>query len=259
MQRRFFGLFGMLSKSEISFIKSLHLKKYRKDHNLFIAEGFKSVSEFNHSDYTIETVYCTAALLPKLGKFSQKIKLIEVTEAELSKVSALTTPQGVLATIQIPAKTEISAQDFESTFTLVLDGIQDPGNLGTIIRTADWFGFTQIVCSEDTVEAYNPKVVQATMGSLSRIKIHYANLEEVLRNQRIPIYGGLLNGISIYDADFGNEGLIILGNEGKGISPNIQELISQAITIPRFGEAESLNVAVSAAIFCSELKRKSVK
>ncbi|HEY1024844.1 MAG TPA: RNA methyltransferase [Sphingobacteriaceae bacterium] len=259
MQRRFFGLFGMLSKSEISFIKSLHLKKYRKDHNLFIAEGFKSVSEFINSDYTIETIYCTAALLPKLYKFSRKIKLVEITEAEISKVTALTTPQGVLATIRIPTRTEISAEGLKNAFTLVLDGVQDPGNLGTIIRTADWFGFTQILCSGDTVEVYNPKVVQATMGSLSRMKIHYTDLEKTLSTSGLPIFGALLNGTSVYEVDFGKEGLIVLGNEGKGITPAVQQIITEAVTIPRFGDAESLNVAVSSAIFCSEIKRKSIK
>jgi len=246
----------MLSKSEISFIKSLHQKKFRKDHHLFLAEGFKSVTEFLDSGYHTDTVYCTKALLPKLDKFSHKIKLIEITEAELEKISTLTTPQGILATIRIPSKTEIEPESFKNRFTLVLDGVQDPGNLGTIIRTADWFGFSRILCSLDTVEAYNPKVVQATMGSLSRMEIHYANLEELLPKLKVPFFGALLDGTSIYDLDFGHEGLIILGNEGKGISPEIQSQITQAVTIPRFGGAESLNVAVSAAIFCSELKRK---
>lgn len=246
----------MLSKSEISFIKSLHQKKFRKDHHLFLAEGFKSVTEFLDSDYHTDTVYCTKALLPKLDKFSHKIKLIEITEAELGKISTLTTPQGILATIRIPSKTEIDLESFKNRFTLVLDGVQDPGNLGTIIRTADWFGFSRILCSMDSVEAYNPKVVQATMGSLSRMEIHYADLEELLPRIKVPFFGALLDGTSIYEVDFGQEGLIILGNEGKGISPKIQSQITRAVTIPRFGGAESLNVAVSAAIFCSELKRK---
>lgn len=246
----------MLSKSEISFIKSLHQKKFRKEHRLFLAEGFKSVTEFLDSDYHTETVYCTKALLPKLDKFSHKIKLIELTEAELGKISTLTTPQGILATIRIPSKTEIHPESFNNQFTLVLDGIQDPGNLGTIIRTADWFGFKRILCSMDTVEAYNPKVVQATMGSLARMEIHYADLQALLPQLKLPCYGALLDGVSIYETDFGKEGLIILGNEGQGIRAEIQSQITRAVTIPRFGAAESLNVAVSAAIFCSELKRK---
>jgi RNA methyltransferase, TrmH family len=246
----------MLSKSEISFIKSLHQKKFRKDHHLFLAEGLKSVTEFINSGYLIHTVYYTQALLPKLDKFSHKIKLVEVTESELGKISTLTTPQDILATIRIPSTTVIEPESFRNQFTLVLDGIQDPGNLGTIIRTADWFGIRQILCSRDTVEAYNPKVVQATMGSLSRIKLMYGDLEDVLTSVDIPYYGALLDGESIYEVDFGTEGLIILGNEGKGISEAIRSKITHAVTIPRFGEAESLNVAVSAAIFCSELKRK---
>jgi RNA methyltransferase, TrmH family len=246
----------MLSKSEISFIKSLHQKKFRKDHHLFLAEGLKSVTEFIHSGYHTRTIYCTPALIPKLDKFSHKIKLVEVTDAELEKISTLTTPQGILATIQIPSKTAIDPESFRNQFTLVLDGVQDPGNLGTIIRTADWFGFKQVLCSEDTVEAYNPKVVQATMGSLSRMKVLYGDLAEIFDQVPLPRYGALLNGTSVYETAFGTEGFLILGNEGKGISDPILAKITNAVTIPRFGEAESLNVAVSAAIFCSELKRK---
>ncbi|HEY0896161.1 MAG TPA: RNA methyltransferase [Sphingobacteriaceae bacterium] len=246
----------MLSKSEISFIKSLHQKKFRKDHHLFLAEGLKSVTEFIDSGYHTRTIYCTPALIPKLDKFSHKIKLVEVTDAELGKISTQTTPQGILATIQIPSKTAIEPESFRNQFTLVLDGIQDPGNLGTIIRTADWFGFKQILCSEDTVEAYNPKVVQATMGSLSRMKVLYGDLTEILDQVPVPLYGALLDGTSVYETEFGAEGFLILGNEGKGISEVIRGKITNAVTIPRFGEAESLNVAVSAAIFCSELKRK---
>ncbi len=246
----------MLSKSEISFIKSLHQKKFRKEHHLFLAEGLKSVTEFMHSGYQTRTIYCTPALLPKLDKFSHKIKLIEVTDAELEKISTLTTPQGVLATIQIPSKTAIEPESFRNQFTLVLDGVQDPGNLGTIIRTADWFGFTQVLCSEDTVEAYNPKVVQATMGSLSRMKVMYGDLAAVLDQVPVPRYGALLDGTSVYETEFGTEGFVILGNEGQGISQLIRQKITHAVTIPRFGGAESLNVAVSAAIFCAELRRK---
>jgi len=141
----------------------------------------------------------------------------------------------------------------------MLDGLQDPGNLGTIIRTADWFGLTQIICSEDTVDVYNPKVVQATMGSLSRIKVHYANLLFLLPQIKQPVFGAMLNGENIYQTNFGTEGVIILGNEGNGIRPEIQQLIRRKITIPQLGKAESLNVAIAAAVFCNEASRNKLK
>ncbi len=245
----------MISKSQISFVKSLHQKKIRKEYGLFIVEGIKSVTDFIHSDYTIDAIFCTANLIPKLVNLSQKVKLNEITDAELKKISTLSTPQQILAIIKFPVETSINSEILNNTFTIVLDGIQDPGNLGTIIRTADWFGFKQIICSEDTVEAYNPKTVQATMGSLSRIKVSYTNLSAFLEYVKIPVYGALLSGQSIYNTDFKNEGLIVLGNEGNGISEAVLKYIKQPITIPRFGAAESLNVAISAAIFCSEIKR----
>lgn len=141
----------------------------------------------------------------------------------------------------------------------MLDDVQDPGNLGTIIRTADWFGIDHIICSEQTVEVYNPKTVQATMGSLARMNIFYTDLEAFIEEAKLPVYGALLNGNSIYDMDWGNEGLILLGNEGHGISEKLIKKITTPVTIPRIGQAESLNVAVSAAIFCSELGKLSLK
>jgi TrmH family RNA methyltransferase len=246
----------MLSKSQISFINALNQKKARKEHGLFIAEGIKSVTEFLHSDYSVDTIFCTSAAIPKMGKLSRKIKLQEVTETELKKISSLTTPQQALALIKTPERTTIESLSLANRFTLVLDGVQDPGNLGTIIRTADWFGFSTIICSNDTVDAYNPKVVQATMGSLSRINIYYNNLTEFFNQTTLPIFAALLNGESIYQTDFGKEGLLVLGNEGKGISEEVRSLVNKAITIPKFGQAESLNVAISAAIICSEIKRK---
>lgn len=135
--------------------------------------------------------------------------------------------------------------------------MQDPGNLGTIIRTADWFGIQNIICSEDTVDAYNPKVVQATMGSLARVNLHYNDLANLLPQLNLPVLGAMLNGDNIYTANFGTQGLIVMGNEGNGLRPEIQELITQSITIPRTGEAESLNVAIATALFCSEISRRA--
>ncbi len=248
----------MVSKSQISLIKSLQQKKFRREHHLFVAEGYKSVSEFTAADYQIHTVYHTVAADAKLHNLSKKINFQEITEAELQKMSGLTTPQQILAVIQLPEWPQLSPDTLKGKFSLVLDGVQDPGNLGTIIRTADWFGIHHIVCSEDTVDAYNPKVVQATMGSLARVKIFYTDLETLLHKLKLPVFGAMLNGTNIYTANFGSEGLILMGNEGNGIRPNVQPLITQAITIPRFGEAESLNVSIATALFCSEISRRTI-
>jgi TrmH family RNA methyltransferase len=249
----------MISKSQISFVKSLQQKKFRKEYGLFIAEGLKLVTEFLNSDYIIETIFYTANASPKLLNLSQNIKLQEVSGNDLSKISTLTTPQQVIAVIKIPNQADLSQNMVDSKFSIALDGIQDPGNLGTIIRTADWFGIKNIICSADTVDAYNPKVVQATMGSLSRMNIQYTDLSLFLSKSSLPVFGAVLNGQSVYKTQFGSAGIIVLGNEGNGISEEVQKNIKHFITIPRFGSGESLNVATTAAIFCSELKRNSEK
>ena len=249
----------MLSKSQISFIKSLHQKKFRKEHRLFIVEGIKSVTEFIHSDYLVNSVYCTENVMPKLVKLPQKIKLNQISNADLDKISTLTTSQNILALVELPDNNDIDTLSLKGQFTLALDGVQDPGNLGTIIRTADWFGLQQIICSEDCVEIYNPKVVQATMGSLSRMKIKYGDLTSILKNPNVPVFGAMLNGTSITKTNFGTEGIIVLGNEGSGISEAVANQITNRVTIPGAGKAESLNVAICASLFCYELKRNILK
>ena len=245
----------MLSKSQISFIKSLHQKKYRKESGIFIIEGIKSITEFISSNYTIHSIYYTDELASLLPKNITNIKLFEVNSVELEKISTLQAPQGILALIYIPEQQKLDLKSLKNCFSLVLDNVQDPGNLGTIIRTADWFGIKNIICSENTVEAYNPKTVQSTMGSLCRVNLCYTNLNKFLNEIDLPIFGALLEGNNIYNTDWGSEGLILLGNEGHGISDELINKITAPITIPRFGKAESLNVAVSAAIFCNELSR----
>jgi TrmH family RNA methyltransferase len=245
----------MLSKSQISFIKSLHQKKYRKEHGLFIVEGIKSIKEFFQSSYQIHTIFYNSEQYNLLPKLPANINLFEVKNAELDKISTLQTPQGFLALVHIPKNKELDLKELKNEFTLVLDGVQDPGNMGTIIRTADWFGFKNIICSADCVEVFNPKTVQATMGSLARINVYEADLPALLEKNTIPVFGALLDGESIYKTQWGAEGLVILGNEGKGISAEVIKKINKPVTIPKIGEAESLNVAVSAAIFCAELVR----
>ncbi|MCX2479998.1 RNA methyltransferase [Pedobacter sp. MC2016-15] len=249
----------MLSKSQIGFIKSLHQKKYRKEHGIFIIEGIKSIVEFIPSDYEIHSVYFLPQYQPLLPKLPANIKLFEVTSAELEKISTLQAPQGILALVNIPQTTAIDLNTLRNKFSLVLDGVQDPGNLGTIIRTADWFGIEHVICSSNTVEVYNPKTVQATMGSLCRVKVSYQNLPDLIKEAGIPVFGAMLNGSSLYETQWGDEGLVILGNEGQGVSPEIVDLISRPVTIPRVGHAESLNVAVSAAIFCADISRNMKK
>jgi len=249
----------MLSKSQISLLRSLQNKKDRTEQSLFLVEGLKSVIEFIHSAYQIGAIYYTGAFDPKVLKLSQKINLCEISVTEMEKVSSLKTPQQIIAAVSIPNWPALDNTQLKQKFTLVLDGIQDPGNMGTIIRTADWFGMQHIICSDDTVDVYNPKVVQASMGSLSRINVHYSSLAAIIPQIKLPVYGAMLSGENIYDTDFGPEGLIVMGNEGSGLRRDVEKLISRAITIPRKGRAESLNVAIATALFCSEIVRKSFK
>jgi len=248
----------MLSKAQISLITSLQNKKYRKQHGLFIVEGIKSVMEFISSSYEVESIFYTGDANTKVGKISHNIKSYELTETEFQKISALKSPQGILALIKLPLQQKIVPSNLKNKFSLVLDDVQDPGNLGTIIRTAEWFGIEHIICSIGTVDAYNPKVVQATMGSLARLQIHYTDLTDFIPATGLKVYGALLNGQSIYQTVWANEGLIVMGNEGNGISDEIIALIDQAVTIPRIGQAESLNVAVATTIFCSEIARQKL-
>lgn len=190
---------------------------------------------------------------------SRKINFQEISVKDIEKISTLKTPQEVIGLVKIPIWPTLNYDSLKQRFSLVLDNIQDPGNMGTIIRTADWFGINDIICSEDTVDVYNPKVVQATMGSLARVNVHYTTLAQALQQIKLPIFGAMLDGENIYNTTFGDEGLLVMGNEGNGISADIERLITTKITIPRAGQAESLNVAIATAILCSEIKRNSMK
>lgn len=249
----------MLSKSQIGFIKSLHQKKFRKENGIFIIEGIKSIIEFVPSAYQIHSIYYLAEYKSLLPNLPSNIKLFEVNNAELDKISTLQAPQGILALVHIPKSVPANNKMLKNTFSILLDGIQDPGNLGTIIRTADWFGFKNVICSLNTVEVYNPKTIQATMGSLCRINIFYQNVSELLEEVNIPIFGALLEGKSSYEMEWGNEGILILGNEGQGITTEVKKFIQFPVTIPRVGLAESLNVAISAGILCSDISRNFKK
>jgi TrmH family RNA methyltransferase len=236
----------MFSKSEIKSLNALKIKKYRHSEGLFIAEGPKILHDFLLSGHIPEKVYYTEQYNEAFKELPESVLQL-VTEDELKRVSSLMQPQGCLAVFRIPQYNEIH----ESGWIMALDNIQDPGNMGTLIRIADWFGINDIVCSEDTVDCYNPKVVQATMGSLARIKIHYKELSNWLPHSQRKVFGGVLDGVDIRQIKFPEKGILLIGNEGNGISEELLPFIHQGITIPRLGQAESLNAGVAAGIMAA--------
>lgn len=247
----------MISKNKIKYIRSLELKKNRNKEGKFVAEGFKVVDDLLALQ-PADLIVATQEWLH--GKhLADQTEVIEVTEEELKKVSFLQHPQQVLAVFRQDTSGDYAINTNE--LSLALDGVQDPGNLGTIIRIADWFGITHIYCSQDTADVYNPKVVQATMGSIARVKVEYGNLLALVESlpADVPVYGTLLDGDNIYQQQLENRGLIVMGNEGKGISPALAKKVNRRLLIPNFPEgratADSLNVAIATAITCSEFRR----
>ncbi len=240
----------MVSKNQIKLITSLQQKKYRAIHGLFIAEGVKVIQELLQSNFELHYLFQTESLFESVPNELKSL----ISPTELSKLSALATANNCLAIFKIPAMNPI----VENGLIVVLDDIRDPGNLGTILRMCDWFGVDQLVCSKETVDLYNPKVVQATMGSISRVKVSYVDLVEWLAQAKLPVYGAVMTGRNIYKEKFPIEAIIVLGNEANGISPAVEEVIKNRITIPRFGklqQTESLNVATATAILLSEFCR----
>ncbi|MFL9485145.1 TrmH family RNA methyltransferase [Chitinophagaceae bacterium LWZ2-11] len=238
----------MLSKNEVKYIQSLCHKKQRQADSVFVVEGPKPVEEVLAADFKIKKIYAVPEWADKNADLTN---VITITEDELQRISNQQSPNKVLAVVEQPILT--GAPVFKGNITLVLDGIQDPGNMGTIIRIADWFGINQIICSKDTVELYNPKVIQSTMGSFSRVKLWYTDLKETLAGAEVPVFGALLNGSGIYDQPKIKEGVLIIGNEGKGIREDVLKLITNPITIPKMGGAESLNAAVATGIIVAYL------
>ncbi|MBU2939255.1 RNA methyltransferase [Lacinutrix sp. C3R15] len=241
----------MLTKSQIKLITSLKQKKYRQQEGLFVAEGLKTIKELLNSSlelyhvFTIESFHITGE--------AETI----ITEKELKKISFLTTPNKALAVFKIPKTQEVNT----NSLIVALDDVRDPGNLGTIIRLCDWFGIRDLVCSNATVDCYNPKVIQATMGSITRVNISYLHLENFLKETTTAVFGTFMDGENVYKSQLPNKGVLVLGNEANGISASIEALASKRISIPRFGQlqaTESLNVATATAILLSEFKRESV-
>ena len=250
----------MISKNQFKFIRQLDQKKYRRREGLFVAEGTKVVGDLLLR-YQPHSLFATAEwLAANHSVLSPSLAITEVSSDELQRISFQQHPQQVLALFPIPDHAASTAFQ-PSALSLALDGVQDPGNLGTIIRIADWFGIKTIYCSEDTVDAWNPKVVQATMGSIARINLIYIDLPELLDTlpDSFPVYGTLLDGEDIYQQPLSENGLIIMGNEGNGISEAVRIRINHRLLIPSFSQgdtAESLNVAIATAITCSEFRRR---
>lgn len=251
-----------ISKNKIKFIHSLEQKKGRRQEGLFVAEGFKAVGDLIAAGHKPTLIVATSEWLAS-HPVPDRCDLCEVTEEELRKVSFLQHPQQVLATFPIPQSDALpSAEQLGQKLYLALDGVQDPGNLGTIIRIADWFGIDTILCSRETADAFAPKVVQATMGSIARVKVIYTDLLPLLESlpKDVPVYGTLLDGGNIYEAEIENRGIIVMGNEGNGITPEVRRLVSHRLLIPSYPAdrptAESLNVAIATSIVCAEFRRQ---
>jgi TrmH family RNA methyltransferase len=243
----------MLSKAKIKFIKSLQLKKYRKQEQCFVVQGAKSVQELIASDFEVVTVLGTPDFL-SVHRPSGKVEVIEVTEKDLTGLSEFQSNDTALAVARVKPNDRVEVHAGE--FALALDDIRDPGNLGTIIRTADWFGITKIIASIETADVYNPKVISSTMGSFTRVEIYYTDLENYFANVKQKVYGAYLNGSDVHQVNFGKEGLILIGNESHGISPALEKYVTDKITIPRYGKAESLNAGIATAVICDNVRRR---
>lgn len=245
----------MLSKQQIQFVRSLHQKKFRQMYRKFLVEGAKQVRELLTADYEIDTIYSTANFTLPLSK--RKYNHAVISENELKKISTHENPDEAIAVVQIPnQKSEIGNQKLNDGLYLALDNLNDPGNAGSIIRIADWFGITKIFFSENSVDVYNPKVVNAAKGSLFRVQCIYADLKKLFEaNAQFSVYGTFMRGENIYKAKLNINAIILIGNEANGISDELLPFITQKISIPSFGAAESLNAAVATGIVVSEFRR----
>jgi len=243
----------MLSKAKVKFIKSLQIKKYRKQEQCFLVQGAKSVQEILHSDFEVVTIVGTEAFLTSL-RVPKSVELIDASGRELEGLGEFQSNDSVLAIARMRSSRQPPLTQDE--FALVLDDIRDPGNLGTIIRTADWYGISRIIASEETADFYNPKVISSTMGSFVRIDVLYTDLQQYLSQTKHRVYGAFLNGHDVHGMTFGSGGLIVIGNESRGISPEVEKFVTDRITIPRYGRAESLNAAIATAVICDNIRRR---
>ena len=245
-----------LSKAKIKFIKSLRLKKYRLQAHAFVVEGAKNVALLLASDYEVQLVVGTAAFWASHGTWLAHcaIEPFQVGEALLASLGVFQGNQGALAVARTKPNNPVKVTN--KAYGLVLDGIQDPGNLGTILRIADWYGMAAVICSMSTVELYNPKVLHASMGSFTRVKVYYVDLPSYLSKAQVPIVGTFTAGENIHHASLPLEGLVVIGNEAQGISQELMPYIQQRVSIPSYGCAESLNAAMATAVVCDNLRRR---
>lgn len=246
----------MISKKQSQLIKSLHLKKFRKKEQLFLVEGAKSVLELLISDYTTRTVYATPLFLQEYEKELQNANsgVVPVSSEVLSSLGTFQTNDAALAVAEMQPNVPLAAA--ENEFALVLDQLNDPGNLGTIIRIADWYGIRKIICSESTVDFYNPKVIAAAKGSFTRVKAYYTHLPDFLSANKLPVYGADMQGKDVHNYSFNPGGYLLMGNEANGIEEELKPFISDTLSIPAYGGAESLNVAIATAVVCDNMRRQ---
>ena len=240
----------MVSKNQIKLISSLQQKKFRFANQLFFVEGVKVIQELLKSNFILEHLYTTEPLFDAVNSNFKTL----ISESDLKKISALSTPNNCLAVFKIPSVKPI----IDHGLIIALDDIRDPGNLGAILRLCDWFGISQVICSDQTVDIYNPKVVQATMGSIARLNVSYVDLNLFLQKTTLPVFGTFMDGSNVYKESLPKEAIVIMGNEAIGISESIEKIIKNRLTIPRFGDlqqTESLNVATATAIILSEFRR----
>lgn len=246
----------MLSKSRIKYIKSLQVKKYRYQEQCFVVEGAKSVEELLRSDFQIDMLVVTEAYQaanPGLLKaFRGEVRV--TTSPVLSSLGEFKTNDAALAVARM--KPNLPVQVDPNKFVLVLDDIRDPGNLGTIIRIADWYGITGMIASPETADIYNPKVIHASMGSFTRVQVYYTDLPEFLADMALPVYGAFMDGENVHAVNWAPGGLLVIGNEAHGISQAVEKRVTKRISIPKYGGAESLNAAVATAVICDNIKRR---
>ncbi|MEI7829072.1 MAG: RNA methyltransferase [Prolixibacteraceae bacterium] len=252
----------MISRQKIEYIRSLTHKKGREQLGCFVAEGEKLVFDLLKTRLELMEIYCTSDGFSDHQRLFALDNFTILAEKEMKRISAFKNPSNVLALFRIPEAKKVARDTFEG-INLILDGIQDPGNLGTIVRTADWFGISNIFCSNDCADIYNPKCVQSTMGALARVQVYYLDLSELLvqaTDLKIPVYGTFMEGENFYNTELEEKALIIFGSEGKGISSDLKKFLTKKISIPTYpagsSELESLNVAISAAIVCAEFRRR---
>lgn len=239
----------MVVKSELKLIKNLQQKKYRNERGLFVVEGKKTVEELLESDFRLFKLFLTKKSIDFVNVENVEI----ISEKELRQMSSLKNPNGVLGVFYKTDGLEMSSDDW----VVMLDGVQDPGNMGTIIRLCDWFGVKTLVCSQNSVDCYNPKVLQATMGSIARVSVIYTDLESYLRTNKLPVYGTFMDGANVYGSQLPEKGVLVMGNEGNGISDAVRNFCTKTLSIPQFKKntTESLNVATATAILLSEIRR----